>query len=134
MKKSFVLALLASCAFITSAGAPSDLAKEVIKATPIKGADRVEATKATDTHYTYFIWYRRGEGSVAKARVDTQRLVRNTLTALVKQGVKPTEDWKFIHAHSAEIVPGETRDMAADLGDASYNFNTDQIEFKAPKR
>jgi len=127
----FISLLVAAAA---NAGTPQELAAEVIKSTPIKGAAKVEATVATEARYTFFVWYARGEGTVAKARTDTQRLVRATLQALVKQGVKPTEDWKFIHAHGAEISQGETRTTAHELGDASYNFNTDQIEFKPPKR
>ncbi|WP_157900250.1 hypothetical protein [Rhodoferax koreensis] len=123
---------LASAGGYAASLTPPELAAEVIRSTPIKSAARVEATVATDARYTYFVWYKQGEGSVAKARADTQKLVRATLSALVKQGVKPAEDWKFIHAHGVEEVRGETRKMAAELGDAAYNFTTDQIEFKPP--
>lgn len=117
-----------------SASPPEAIAAEVIRANPLKGAAKVEAAEATTTRYTYFIWYEPGKGSVQRAQADTQRLVRATLAALVKEGVNPADDWKFIHAHAATVVSGETRQMAAELGDATYNFNTDQIEFKPPKR
>lgn len=134
MKKLSAIALATTLSGLTYAATPAEIAAEAIRSTPIKGAERVEAKDATDIRYTYWIWYRRGEGSVQRARTDTQRLVRATLAGLVKEGIKPTEDWKFIHAHAAELVPGETSTRAADLGDAHYDFNTDQIEFKPPKR
>lgn len=128
MKRPAIALLLATLACTAHATPPGELAAEIVRANPIKGAESVSVTTATERQIVYRIWYSTGQGNTRQARADTQKLIRATLAKFVEQGVKPTEDWKFISAHAAVRVPGETTTLAAPLITARYDPTKDQIE------
>jgi len=104
-------------------------AKRFQSASPI---EKVEVSKAERNKFTYGIWYK-GNPSLGQLSGDTKGLIRETLKELKAAGLNTAETPVFIHAHAYKKVQGETRDMVRVYGKASYNFNSDSIEFKVEK-
>lgn len=94
--------------------------------------EQVEVRRAEKTNFTYAIWYK-GSPTLAQITNDTTNLVRVTLKKLKADGINTASTPVFIHAHAYRKEKGETRDMVRVYGKASYNFNTDSINFKLEK-
>ena len=121
-----------SAAGVTDAEATA-LATQVVatlKGTP--NIESIEIDRASARNFTYTIWYKT-QPTLGSVKNDTTALVRATLKKLVAAGINTKDDFVFIHAHAHKRQKGETRDMVRDYAKASYNFNTDSIEFKISK-
>ena len=121
-----------SAAAVTDAEATALAAQVVasLKSTP--NIERIEIDRASARNFTYTIWYKT-QPTLGSVKNDTTALVRSTLKKLVAAGINTKDDLVFIYAHAYKRQKGETRDMVRDYAKASYNFNTDSIEFKISK-
>jgi len=130
--KFAAFALSLTVASMCFAKTPTEMAKAVTaEANKAIKAEKIEITEATKSRFSVLITYQLGaQVSRAKAKKDTEFIVRLILKQLVADGRHPgPDDWVFVHANAIQAAKGETRLGFISLGGSSYNFNFDRIEF-----
>lgn len=91
----------------------------------------VQFTEASTTSFTAWVTYPLNSHiSIVKVKKDTIVVAREILKLLATSGRHPgPDDIVFIHVHAVQQAKGETREGLRELGNATYDFNRDRIDF-----
>jgi len=93
--------------------------------------DKVRFDEISKSNFRLTILYRQTPSGYREIETDTKRVARAVLKVLIADGRDPHGEWisVFVHAHKPER--GETgAALVRNFGRTSYDFNTDQLEFK----
>jgi len=93
----------------------------------------VEIKEADGRSYSLTLWYR--DGAIVmrgEPEVDTLVVARAVLAALVHAGHQPARESVNVWVSAMQHVRGETGAALVNwFGNTSYNYNTDQLIYKA---
>lgn len=90
----------------------------------------VSVTKWDDKMITLHLNYSQMPGSLTEVEADTTKIAQQALNSVIEQGYSPRQEWLAVFVHAQMSERGATgASMVRRFGKASYNFNTDSIEF-----